>query len=360
MTFRFGSTKQRRTRSVFATAIAIWLGAMTLPGISTADAQQAGSTDPPPPETEAETEVLRAVVRVSWSMIDRLADDQIDADVPFESSVMGGRMSGRVRSKADITIDMDPRPDDARFTILAEGTARGQYSASRGRIRLGGPMSIPFRATKTVTFDGRKFTAGNSSVEANVEVQFGCIGLRRNGPLARLGARMITPAVVREKPNIERSAQPIAEQYLKEFVDQEMNVLAEQLNQVSDLEKSVLRVYPQLQDWRIRLSSTEEHLEARYAPPDTAPVELPNDPRRPENAGMEIWVRTTEAEAKLLERIGGWDQSQQLLRDYLKDQDVTVQQMSADAKLVAIDDWVVVALGKAIEAGEAEAEAASE
>ena len=352
------SLRDRFPRQPIAIAL-VCLAAWNLAGnLSIAYARHDAPTDPAPvpaAEIDPDTDILRAVVRVSWKLIDRLADDQIDANVPFQSEIMGGRMSGRVRSRADITINVEERPDDAKFTILAEGTARGSFHASRGRIRLSGPMSIPFRATKLVTFDGRRFTAGETNVNANVNIQFNCIGLRRNGPFARAGARMITPAVQREKPTIEQSAKPLAEQHLHDFVDQEMNVLAAQLNHVSDLESTIMRVYPQFRDWRIRLSSTDEHLEARYAPPNSDPVVLPNDPRRPENAGMEIWIRTTAAEAKLLERVGGWDQSQQLLRDYMKDQDVTVQEMSADARVVAIDDWVVVALGKSIESEQTEA-----
>ncbi len=120
--------------------------------------------------------------------------------------------------------------------------------------------------------------------------------------------------------------------------------------QVSEVEASMLRVYPQLRDWSIRLSSTADHLEARFAPRDSEPIALPQDPRRPQNAGFELWIRTTAAEAKVLARIGGWNQSQQVLKTYLEAHDVDVEDMSSQAQVVAIDDWLVVALGQAVTA----------
>lgn len=294
---------------------------------------------------DEQTGNLRAVVLVSWDLIDRLADDQIDADVPFQSPIMGGWMNGRVKSRADITIRMQPRPDDAQFTIVAEGTAQGYYYAQRDRISINGPLAIPFRSTKVVTFNGRQFSAGPPTVEADVQVQFNQVNVACRSPFNRLATRIVSRAVANERPNIEASAAPLAQNYLKDFVDTHMQTLVAQLNEVSDLEESLLRVYPQLRDWEIRLASAPDHLEARYAPKGSPPVQLPDDPRRPHDAGLQIWVRTTAAEAKLLERIGGWGRSQQLLRDYIRD-NVSIERVAADAKVIAIDNWVVIAMGR--------------
>ncbi len=294
---------------------------------------------------------MRAVILVSWDLIDRLADDQIDADVPFESPVMGGWMSGRVKSRADVTIRMGPRESDARFTIIAKGTAQGHYAARRNRISIDGPLAIPFHSTKTVTFDGRRFEATAPTVQADVHIQFNHIGFQCRSPFRRLANRVVSRAVVRERANLEQAASPLAREYLQTFVDGHMQTLVAQLNEVSDIERSLLRVYPELRNWDVRLSSAADHLEARYAPKGSPPVKLPEDPRRPRNAGLQIWIRTTESEAKLLERIGRWDRSQKLLKQYLREHNSSVQNVASDARVIAIGNWVVVAMGKEIETG---------
>jgi hypothetical protein len=350
--FRFHSTRMR-INSLLVAGLVV-LSSATLfaqeqapPKTTPADSAPAPSPALQEAIDEEETEVLRAMVRVSWKLIDRLADDQINADIPFQSSIMGGSMSGRVRSKADITVELREHEDYADFYVQATGTAQGNFNATRDSISLSGPMSIPFTATQPVHFNGRQFVAEEPTVEANVNVRFQCIS--RSGLFPNLGRRIVANAAERERPSVQRSAEPIAKEYLVKFVNQETKSLVAQLNQVTDVEKSILKIYPQLKDWKVQLCSTQEHVEARYAPPGSPRLELPIDPRRPENAGIEIWIRTTAAEAKLLERISGWDQSQQLLKTYMQGHSVDVASMASDAKVVAIDDWVVVAIGMAIE-----------
>ena len=75
---------------------------------------------------------LPLVVRLSHRLIDDLADDEIEAGIPFRTSIAGGQVWGHVAGRARLTTEMDEDDDDAVFVITAQGSAHGRASGRRG------------------------------------------------------------------------------------------------------------------------------------------------------------------------------------------------------------------------------------
>jgi len=294
-------------------------------------------------------EDLRAVVRVSWELIDAFADDQVIARVPFETEISNGTVTGYVESKADLTIlpqkvHTEDRVSDSVFLVRAEGNAQGTFSASSGCLRISGPVSIPFWAECMVSFDGRKFQTGEAAVDARVSTYFRTITTRRNGPIGRAATRVASPFIRRQTSSTEQESSPVARQYVSNFIDRYTTEMVTQLNQVTPVERSLFKLYPELKDWRIRVSTEGAYLQAHYAPPESPSVALPKEPHK--DAAIEIWIRTTAPEAKFLERIGKWDQTQELLKKYLPGEESEAGRLTSETNVKSFGPWFAILIGQ--------------
>jgi hypothetical protein len=302
-------------------------------------------------QLEQEMAELRGVVRVSWDLIDALADDSATANVPFTAEISGGVVSGQVMSKVDMTIE--PRQLESTlnegshrsvFLVRAAGTAQGTFLATSGCFRIGGPIFIPFSAERDVMFDGRHFEAGPANVTASVNTEFSTIQTRRDGPVGRFIARVATPAILGQQASSEQQASPIARQRVADFMERYTTEIVTRLNEITPLEQSLFKLYPEMQNWRIRLSNEDDYLTARYAPRGTPPVELPEAPHRA--AGIEIWIRTTAPEAKFLERLGRWQRVQNLLKAYLPAEGSDAEKLTSQTEVKSFGPWFVLLIGQ--------------
>ena len=335
---------------VFCTAWSCGLGATCL---RAQEPRQAANGD---------TENLCGVVRVSWQLIEAFADEQVTAEIPFESSFSRGTVTGSVESQVKMTIqprqsESTPCDECAVFLVKAEGNAKGKFVASTGRFRIAGPISIIFGAEREVSFDGRHFTVSEVSVTASVSTRFSTIRTRRNGPLGRAVASIAAPTIRSVRTSIEREASPVARRYVAEFMNQYTTEIVAQLNEVTPIEESLFRLYPEMAEWRIRISTDDDYLEACYSSPGNPRVQLPQTPYK--HAGIEIWIRTTAAEAKFLERLGKWKQAQSLLAKYLPKEGSEAGKLTSDTTARSFGPWFALLIGTLPTDSLAETESAS-
>src|SRR5262249_10032500 len=128
-------------------------------------------------------------------------------------------------------------------------------------------------------------------------------------------------------PQAEREAKPIAESYLKDFVDGLAGEVIPVLNRPAPVEESLNRLFPETRDWIFHLSSDSQFIQVGYGPRGSVIPTLPSHPRRPKNARLELWLRSTTEEAQALARLSRGPLAKQVLRRYVE---ATIEQVPAD------------------------------
>ena len=312
---------------------------MLIAACLSADEQQQVASDP---------DDICGVVRVSWQLIDAIANDQVGVDVPFNSRFSRGTATGRVEGQVDVTIqpfEPQQRSGDevTAFIVKAEGSAQGRFVATTGRFRIAGPISIPFSAERAVSFDGRYFKLGEPQVSASVNTRFSTIRSLRRGALGRVTTALATPAIERRRTSAERKASFRARKHVADSMHRHTEKFVSRLNTVTPIEESLFRLYPDMAQWPIHISAHSDYLEAYYAPPGSPPVQLPAAPDK--QAAIEIWIRTTTAEAKFFERLGNWKHAQTALAQYFPKQRSDAARLTNDATAQAIGPWFVLLIG---------------
>ena len=164
--------------------------------------------------------------------------------------------------------------------------------------------------------------------------------------MGRVVGRLANPIVQSMRPQPEQAAAPEARKYVSRYVDRKLDELIDELNQKIPAEASVLRLYPEIKAWRTSMATTSEHLIVRFlAPRQSVPI-LPDDDRRPRNAAIEFWVRSTAAEAAFIETIARWNATHDLLPGMISEADREVAELLEDASVTAIGPWLVIAIGQ--------------
>jgi len=298
---------------------------------------------------DRDSEQLCGVVRVSWHLIETIAEEQVATEIPFQSPLSRGRVSGNVVSQIDLTIERcdessTTSDENAVFFVKVAGKAKGNFSAIAGPFGISGPITVDFEAAQEVTFDGRLFAVSDARVKATVTTRVRTIRGRRNGPLGRAIAYVARPIVEREVANTKMEASRMASEYISDYVNQFTTELTSRLNKVTPIEESLFRLYPKMAEWRIRIKPDDDYLDVRYAPPGSDPLQLPQAPHG--NAGVEIWIRTTAAEAKFLERVGNWKQLQSLMAEYLPDEGSEARKLTSGTTVRSFGPWFALLIGE--------------
>jgi len=287
---------------------------------------------------------LPCVVRISDSFLDELVDDQIEASIPFHSAMLGGQVWGTATGRAQLTVDLEETPEEARFMISATGVADGCVSGRRSCFRAAGTVSVPFTATQVVHFDGDKFAAESMCVQSCVRARVTSVTTQHDSPIGDIIGGAAQPFVNHMIPDAERQGVAVANRYLGQFVREETTSVVSQLNQVTPLEMTLKDLYPELTTWRYRLTTTEKHLIVAFGPPGGDLPTLPTTSEPLSDARLEVWVRTTREEAAFLQSLSRWNASHDLISQFLSD-DPEVAALLEDATVTAVEDWVRVGIG---------------
>jgi hypothetical protein len=297
--------------------------------------------DPPPGPKETP-----AVMRIHRRLIDDVTTREIKASIPFRAVVVKADASGVIQGVGRTSVEILPNDRESVFVVSSRGSAQADVTATRGPFYARGPAFGPFTSRTVVRFVGRRFTNEGTSTWAEVYGILEEVGTRRGGHFSRLIGRMAWPFAQALIPRAEREGVPYANHYLREFVDNLAARIIERLNRTTPLEQSVARVYPETKDWIYRLSATGEYIQGAVGPPDAVVPTLPDSPNLPKDLRVELWLRTTQKEAKFLEALGRLKLAGPLLREYLKQNLPEIGRLNAELSVTAVGTWLVIGIGE--------------
>src|SRR5262249_49375775 len=118
-------------------------------------------------------------------------------------------------------------------------------------------------------------------------------------------------------PHAEREARPIAEQILRNFVDDLATEVIEELNRTTLVEEQLNQLFPQTRDWNFQLAVDPRFVQVAYGPRDSDVPLLPRNPGRLKDVRLVLWLRSSNKEAQALAELSRGPLARQLIPKYL-------------------------------------------
>ena len=288
---------------------------------------------------------VQAVARVSKGLIEEVTHREVAASLPYHAKILGLYFAGDAHGMAKPAVEILPSEHDATFVVSASGTGHSWARGVRGPFVATGPLTLPFATTTRVGFDGRNFTRIGTATHVEVDFDLQKIEGRRGRLPGRVIGRLAMPVAQRLVPRGERQAELAGEPQLRDFVDGVSDTVVGVLNRTAPIEASFHRVYPKTTDWVFRVSTTPGYIRAAYGPPGAAAPTLPANPARVAgDVWVELWLRSTSEEARLLRDLSRTPLARALLRKYLEATVPELAAVAADWSVAAADSWVVVSI----------------
>jgi hypothetical protein len=290
---------------------------------------------------------VQAVVRISKQLLDEaVSRKEIVATVPYDAVVLGLRFRGVAEGRAKLSVELTTHQGDATFVVSGKGSAQTYARGVHGCIIASGPAWSPIATRSVLSFDGRKFSLLKTTPWADVHGELTCVEGRHGGPVGRAVGHFIRPVGQLLVPRAEAQATPIGEWYLKNFVDDLAGKIITKLNRTTRVEESLNRLFPQTKDWGFQLSTDANFIQAAFGPPGSEALVLPDNPRRLENARLELWLRSTTEGARALEKLTRSPLAKQLIQRYLE---VTLPELAAltdERSVTSVGQWLVISIGE--------------
>ena len=288
----------------------------------------------------------KAVFRISKQFLHDVAGKkEIVADIPLCAIVLGFHCTGTIHGHGKVSVDLQSSSDQAVFAIDSQGDGHACVAAVRGPIVAIGPAWGPFTSRTLVSFDGRRFAYVSTAPCVTVHGELQRVTNRRDGPVGRGVGRVVKPLAKPLVPHAEAQGKPIGEYYLVEFIEELADRIIARLNEKTPVGESVNRLFPHTKDWVFRVSADAQFIQAAFGPPGAGVPPLPDFPGRIKDARVEVWLRSTNQEAKLLEGLSKRPLAKQLVQKYLESTLPKLAALAEERTVAAIGSWVVISVG---------------
>ena len=297
-------------------------------------------------DQSARPDEVKAVFRISKQFLDDITGKkEIVADIPLHAVVLGFRCTGMIHGQGKVSIDLQSSQDQAIFAIDSQGNGSACVTAVRGPIVAISPAWGPFTSRTLVQFDGRKFAYVSTAPCAHVCAKLQRVTNRRDGPIGRGVGGVVKPLAMPLVSHAEAQARPIAEYYLVQFINKTADRIIARLNEKTPVQDSVNRLFPETQGWIYQVSADAEFIQAAFGPPGVPVPTLPDVPGRVQDVRVEVWLRSTNKEARLLEGLSKRPLARQLVQKYLESSLPKLASLAEERSVVAVGSWVVISVG---------------
>jgi hypothetical protein len=296
---------------------------------------------PPPQQDE-----IKAVARISRKLIENVAARQeVVAAIPYHAMVLGFHCEGVIDGRGNLSVEMTTSQGEATFVVNGRGTGHSHVRGVRGPVVALGQAWGPFTSRTVVRFDGRKSSVVQTTPWAEVRGELECV----EGPYGRCPGRavgrLVLPVGRLLVPHAEVQATPIAEYYLKTFVDNLAEQIVTRLNRTIPVEQSVHRLFPRTRDWVFQMSANPQYLQAAYGPRGAPVPVLPENPGKLKDVRLELWLRSTTKEAEALAKLTRVPLAKELVRKYLETILPELAALSENRSVDSVGQWLVISIG---------------
>lgn len=297
-------------------------------------------------QNSPEVDEIKAVFRISKTFLDDVADRTIVADIQMGATVLKFQCTGVIHGEGHLAVAMRNSGQSAVFEVTSQGNGSVCVRGIRGPFVAYGRAWGPFTTKTQIQFDGRRFTYLSTTPCATVQAEVQRISGSRDRRIGRLVGARILPLTEKLIPKAIDQATPIANGYLKKFVEETADEIITKLNEKTPIEASINRLFPETEDWVFQMSSDKDFMQAAYGEPNAPIPVLPEVAAELEEVRLEVWLRSSDEEAKALADLSKQPLAKQLIQAYLV---ATLPELAALAEQRTIDavgEWVVIRIGK--------------
>jgi hypothetical protein len=288
----------------------------------------------------------RLVVRVPLSVVERLTDREIRQEFPFQEEHGEFTITGTAHATGHVSFQLQPHngrshADDVLITVRVEGTTEQELLGRGTGIQIVGDGQGTFVATKPVCFDGQQFREkSETEVVATHETEIVRLesleGTPLEGPTKFLTSRRAREAL----PVLNKVAEQRIEKTLREIVERTVAEGLARLNEVQRIDETLAHLHPHAQDWRVRVSATDQFLQAALIP-DGAPVP-PLPAETPPT--LEVWMKLTRSQRAGLKILGEWRVAHRLFRRFVPAE--RAARIRDDVTVANVGDWTRVRIAE--------------
>jgi hypothetical protein len=290
----------------------------------------------------AELPELNVVLRVSKKFIGQLTTKRIQRTDPVYLCVLDSPITGTARTDATFTIQFDTSVKESAFVLQLEGNTASQTVAAKTLVQVFGSGQMDFTVKKRVVFDGKKYRAEPTAVDARLCSSVDAIATPP-GLIGWIVQMFAAPEVRRRQPLVAEVAYEDGRSKLADSFDQEATKLVDQLNQVSPLQETVATLFPEVRDWTYYMSTSPTHLVIGAGPRDHSVPELPVTNKT--QAPIELWVRGKEETKGILKVLKVWRDAGKQLVGLLPEELRKTIKSDEGFKTLFVKEWFVIQIG---------------
>lgn len=294
---------------------------------------------------DQETPDIPLLLVISKDTIDALTRDQVEMSVPIDRQVDESRVTGLAEGQGVIRIVLTPSDDTAEFTVLATGDVQASFRATMGPVTGVASTRAEFHSAKRVRFDGTEFSSAPATTSSCNRTSIDQICSKRGGVVGKVVRNIASRVIMRYKQDVDASVQQVTQDMISASFDDAGEDLVGRLNSLAEFDDTVVKFFPDSENWQFQLATTADFLFAGYGPTG-AKVPAAFMRRTPEErASLEVWVRTTRVEAALLKVVvEEWDLAHDLLRNLLPEDEANA--LLEDVRVTSEEGWSVIEVGK--------------
>lgn len=288
------------------------------------------------------SENTRVVVRISADALDTLAPTLIQEEFPILEEAAGAVFTGTSQAAGKVDVALESAGDDAVFRIVAAGETTAEIKGIRAPVALAGNGAGTFLAVKRVRFDGRRFHELDLEVNSTHRTRITSVEPLPGTPLSGTVRLLAVRQARKAAPELDVLAARRIKERVAERFEAVVDDTLQQLQWLNQFDESIQALHPDADDWRIRLRSDYDYLQAALVPAGSRVPDLPR-PVTHEPTGLEVWLRMTRSERGAVRVMQRWHLAHRLFRRFLPDAEA--RDIARDMRIGRYGEWTRLHVG---------------
>jgi hypothetical protein len=146
-------------------------------------------------------------------------------------------------------------------------------------------------------------------------------------------------------PRAEAQSIPIADDLVKNYVDDLAGKIVTKLDNSNPVEKSLNRLFPETRDWVFQMSTDSKFIHAAFGPRHAKVPDLPENPARLKDVRVELWLHSNATEAKDLAKLSKEPLAKALVDKYVETTLPELAALAENKSVDAVGPWLVISIG---------------
>ena len=156
---------------------------------------------------------------------------------------------------------------------------------------------------------------------------------------------MLRPMAQAMVPRAEALSIPIADDLVKNYVDDLAGKIVTKLDNSNPVEKSLNRLFPETRDWVFQMSTDAKFMHAAFGPRHAKVPDLPENPARLKDVRVELWLHSNATEAKDLAKLSKEPLAKALVDKYVETTLPELAALAENKSVDAVGPWLVISIG---------------